>query len=114
VPPNARIRPLDRLRIRCESQRIKTRVISIAHQYNFEGMIDGYPLVTGAPTQITAGIDRTIPVTLHSRRKADSLTTKATPPIQAPDLPPPVPGVRFNRLTLGVLIDDSWKTRRNF
>lgn len=114
VPPNARIRPMDFMQVVLPHETLKTRVVSVAHEYNFEGMTDGMPIVTAVPTSITAGIDRTIPCTLHSKARSDGATTVAPTPPQADDLPPLVPGVVDRNLTLGQLIDGTWITRRNF
>lgn len=114
VPPNARIRPLDRIRVLLPGETLKTRVVSVAHEYNFEGAIDGLPIVTASPTQIGAGIDREIPVTLHARKQARGASSEAAPPIADENLPPPPPGIVATDLSLGQLIDGSWITRRNF
>jgi len=110
VLPNARIRPFDRIRASCQGEVHQVCVVGVEHEYNFEGRVDGVPLLTSTPTRIQAGIDRTIPVTLHTRR-IPKLNTGG----EGDGGFDPGGVVIVNRkITLGELIVPDLKTRRNF
>jgi hypothetical protein len=80
---NLAMRPFDKLRIRTGFAAYDLRVLSLNQKITVQGAIDGVPLLTGAVTQFTAGIDRTTPIAVTTRNKpteAQSLPAPGTPP----------------------------------
>jgi hypothetical protein len=69
IPFNIAIRPMDRLKARSPFAAYDLRVLTLNCKVAIQGAIDGVPLLTGATTEFTAGIDREVPITATPRTK---------------------------------------------
>jgi hypothetical protein len=108
LPFNAKLRPLHRLTLNVQGETHQVAIVSLTQTLNIEGTIDGGPFITTEPTQVNAGIDRTIAVTLH--KTALPTTSDATAPVgatTAPDNPD-------LSLTLGELFTIPLQNRGNY
>ncbi|MDJ0708346.1 MAG: hypothetical protein QNJ46_34170 [Leptolyngbyaceae cyanobacterium MO_188.B28] len=101
IPFNANIRPFDRLQIVAGEETHNTRVTGLSQEIEISS-VDCQPLLTATPTQVTAGIDRAIP--LEARKVK---LPKNDKPIFA------VTTVRKYGLRVGDIIPVVLQTRRN-
>jgi hypothetical protein len=80
IPFNALIRPMHRIKAMAYGKQYDLRVLSVSQSVQIQGTIDGVPLFTANQTQVTAGLDRTIPFTTTSRPAPGT-----TPPGEGPN-----------------------------
>jgi hypothetical protein len=112
IPFNHKINMLDRMTLEIQGELHPVRVVGASHSVVIDNL-EGEILLTGNASEISAGFDRTIPVTLHRRSpRSDDPDDPIRPPRPPGDGTPPS---RFARqLVLADLGIDTLVTRRNF
>lgn len=99
IPTNFQVRPMDYLQLFDGVTTHLTRVISVENSIYIEGSLNGYPFsVTPSNTAVTAGIDRTIPITITKHPKMGSSSFDS----------------RVFGLTIGKIIPPTLETRGNY
>lgn len=107
IPFNGSMRPMDRVSVYCQNDHAYTKVTQVSNTLHIEGFVDGQLVVTADPTQVSAGINRTIPL---------SLRTKIIPAVEDPsqDDLPIYKDILVTRIGLAALGMENYESRRNF
>lgn len=87
IPFNAQVLPFDRIVVSTGRRSYATRVTGVSQSVTIQGFVDGQLWLTAKPTQIRAGIDRTVP--LRSTRKALPLPPNTRDPNDPNSVLPP-------------------------
>lgn len=107
IPFNTQVRPLDKMAITAAIDHYDVRVTSVKQKVAIQGLLHDFPLCSSPGTEITAGLDREIPITL-TKRKLPRSPTPALPKGDKKGVNPPY------GLTIGDLGFDKITSRANF
>lgn len=94
VPFNAHLRPMDEVKLFAQGEAHSTIILTVNNSINIEGHLGRMPILTWEPTQVGAGINRTIPVELHKKvlRRQDNIPgTRIKPKKEKDPKAPPNP-----------------------
>lgn len=99
IPFSPHIREGDRLTYVCNGEIRLRRVLSISHQVEVKGTVEGVPVITSKGSQVTVGLERDTPVKFKTEPIPKLATTRL--------------GV-FNTRPIGTIFQLNIETRRNF